>query len=62
MSTIDNLEYIKVYGVKQFIGKEKAKWQCPECGDIICCHNGICFNCGTSKLKSKKKRYRWEDD
>ena len=62
MSMIENLEYIKANGVRQFLGKEKAKWQCPSCGDIICCHNGICFKCGTSKLKNKKTIYRWEDD
>ena len=62
MSMIDNLEYIKTNGIQQFLDKEKAKWQCPDCRDVICCHNGICFNCGTSKLKIKNNIYRWEDD
>ena len=62
MSVIDNLEYIKANGVKQFLGKEKTKWRCPECGDIICCHNGICFNCSVSELKNKNMMYRWEND
>jgi hypothetical protein len=62
MSMIDNLNYIKVNGINQFLDKEKTKWRCPECGDIICCHNGICFNCGTGKLKSKNKLFRWEDE
>ncbi len=62
MSMIDNLKYIKENGVKRFLNNEKAKWRCPECGDIICCHNGICFNCGTGKLKNKNKLFRWEDE
>mgnify|MGYP001571610551 FL=1 len=62
MSMIDNLEYIKEHGIKQFLEKEREKWQCPECGQAFCCHNGICFGCGLSKLKDKKKRYRWADD
>jgi hypothetical protein len=63
MSMIDNLEYIKEHGIKQFLGKEREKWRCPECGQLICCHNGICFKCGVNKLMDKKKkRYRWEDN
>ena len=62
MSMIDNLEYIKEHGINQFLEKEGEKWQCPECGQVICCHNGICFECGLSKLKNKKKSYRWADN
>ncbi len=61
MSMIENLEYIKKNGINEFIEKEKKKWKCPECGGVICCHNGICFDCGLGKLKNKKKLYRWED-
>ena len=61
MSMIENLEYIKKDGISEFIEKEKGKWKCPECGGVICCHNGICFDCGLSKMKNKKKLYRWED-
>ena len=62
MSMIENLEYIKQNGIEKFLEKEEEKWRCPECGGVICCHNGICFNCGLDKLKNKKKLYRWEDD
>jgi hypothetical protein len=34
---------------------------CAECGDVICCHNGTCFNCSIERLKVRKKLYRWED-
>ena len=62
MSMIENLQYIKENGIGQFLDREKERWQCPQCGEIICCHNGICFNCGLDLLKNKKKLYRWEDN
>jgi hypothetical protein len=62
MSMVENLESIKKNGIRQFLEKEEARWKCPECGGVICCHNGICFSCGVSKLRDKKKLYRWEDD
>jgi hypothetical protein len=61
MSMIENLEYINKNSISQFLQKEVKKWECPNCGGIISCHNGICFNCGLDKLIKKKKLYRWED-
>lgn len=61
-SFIDNLKFIKKNGMPEFLKKEEKKWQCPKCGGVICCHNGICFNCSLDKLKEKKKLYRWEDE
>jgi len=62
MSMLENLEHIKKSGIEEFLLREEEKWKCPECGAVVCCHNGICFNCGLNKLKNKKKRYRWEGD
>ncbi len=61
MSMIENLEYIRDNGIEKFLKKEEEKWKCPECGETICCHNGICFSCSLEKVAEKKKRYRWED-
>ena len=61
MSMIENLKYIKKSGVGKLLEKEEEKWRCNECGNIICCHNGICFNCGIEKLEDKKQKYRWEE-
>jgi hypothetical protein len=44
MSMIENLEYIKK------IGNEREKWKCPECGSVVYCHSGLCFNCGIDRL------------
>ncbi|MBA7584154.1 hypothetical protein ES708_26107 [subsurface metagenome] len=61
MSMIENLEFIRENGVEKLLEKEAEKWRCPNCGGVICCHNGVCFSCGLELLKAKKKRYRWED-
>jgi uncharacterized OB-fold protein len=45
----------------EFLEKEAVKWRCPECGGVICCHNGICYTCELEKLKAKKLKYRWEE-
>jgi hypothetical protein len=59
MSIIENLNFIKDQGISKFLEKEAAKWQCPQCGEVICCHNGLCLNCGIDKLRQNKK-YLWE--
>lgn len=62
MSMIDNGNLIKDKGIAALLVSEEKKWKCPECGGVICCHNGICFSCGVEKLKNKQKLYRWSDD
>jgi hypothetical protein len=61
-SLIANLESMRKYGTPKFLEIQKEKWQCPKCGEVLCCHNGICFNCDLDKLQKKKKLYRWEDE
>ncbi len=45
MSMIDNLENIRKSGMRHFIRNEKARWTCPECGEIICVHKPQCLFC-----------------
>jgi len=61
MSMIENLEFIKKKGINQFLEKEEERWKCPNCGGVISCHNGICFDCGLDILKNKRNLYRWDD-
>ena len=61
VSVVDNLTLIKAHGLEMFLKNERKKWQCTDCGGVICCHNGICYSCGLEKLKKKKKVYRWEE-
>lgn len=61
MSMIDNLGYIKEGGIEKFLESQEKLWKCKSCGELVCCHNGICFNCSLDKLRSKKQKYRWDE-
>lgn len=61
MSMLDNLEYIGTSGIGSFLKKDRMRWSCDECGGVISCHNGICFNCGLEKLKKKRVKHRWDE-
>ena len=61
LSMIENLTTIKERGLKAFLKNEEEKWRCPNCGDTVCCHNGLCLNCCTDKLRQNKK-YRWDEE
>ena len=58
LSMIENLEFIRENGIESFLEKQEEKWRCGNCGDVICCHNGLCLSCDLDKLK-KDKKYRW---
>jgi hypothetical protein len=47
MSTIENLDTIKKFGLREFVKNEKIRWACSRCGEIICVHRGYCDSCGT---------------
>ena len=49
MSTIENLENIKKFGLRDFLKNEKTRWACSQCGGTICVHKGYCYTCGKQK-------------
>lgn len=49
MSMIDNLEYIKDYGIRKFVKNEDTRWTCSKCGGRICVHDKFCIECGKVK-------------
>jgi len=49
MSMIENLSYIQVNGIEQFLKKEQERWKCPNCGGIICVHNKTCYSCNQTR-------------
>jgi len=61
MSMIENLNFIKEHGMQNFLEKQKKLWKCLNCGELICCHNGICFKCELEKMRSKKEKFRWHE-
>jgi hypothetical protein len=54
-------QFIKEHGIEAFLIKEEKKWCCPECGGVICCHNGLRLNCDMEKLRQNRK-YRWNEE
>jgi len=62
MSMIDNLQFIREHGMEKFLEEQEKSWKCRSCGQLICCHNGLCFNCDLEKLKNKKQKYRWNEE
>jgi hypothetical protein len=61
MSMIENLNFIKENGIEKFLEDQEETWKCQNCGELISCHNGLCFNCDLKKLKNKKQKYRWNE-
>jgi hypothetical protein len=49
MSMIENLKYIKAKGMNKFLKLQDEKYICQKCGELICVHNDICYNCGFNK-------------
>ena len=56
VSMIENLLYIKKYGMQDFLKSEEEKWKCPECGGVICVGalNISCSSCGLEIRKSNR--------
>jgi hypothetical protein len=49
MSMIENLDNIEKNGIRKFVGNEKMRWSCSECGGTVCVHKGYCYSCGEKK-------------
>jgi len=45
MSMIENLDYIKDYGLNKFLKVEEHKWKCSVCGAGLCVHRDFCLSC-----------------
>ena len=61
MSMIDNLIFIKENGLEKFLEEQEETWKCQTCGELISCHNGLCFNCELEKIRNRKKKYHWDE-
>jgi len=50
MSMIENLLFIKEFGLEKFQQSESIRWKCNTCGGLICVHKGYCQSCEKQKL------------
>jgi hypothetical protein len=57
MSTIENLENIKKFGIREFVKNEKIRWTCSQCGGTICVHQGFCYTCGKKYYSKNDKEF-----
>lgn len=46
MSMLENLEYIRLNGLKRFIEFESERWRCQNCGQPVSVHRTYCLQCG----------------
>jgi catechol 2,3-dioxygenase-like lactoylglutathione lyase family enzyme len=51
MSMIENLKYIRDFGIEKFLKQQQKRYLCEKCGGVICVHNGICYSCEKSKAE-----------
>jgi hypothetical protein len=49
MSMVENLKEIKEKGMEKFLKKQREKYKCSECGDVVSVHNGMCYSCGFTR-------------
>jgi hypothetical protein len=56
---IENLVFIKEHGTESFLEMETEKWKCPECGEVISCHNGVCMRCHPDDLRNRTVISKW---
>ena len=49
MSMIENLGYIRDFGIRKFLKNEHERWTCSQCSGVICVHKGFCNDCGKSR-------------
>ena len=49
MSMVENLKIIKAQGMQEFLRVQAERYTCPKCGDLVCVHDGKCYNCGYTR-------------
>jgi len=56
-SFFDTLKILKNESPSKAIDKLKKNHSCNKCGEILCIHNGLCYNCD-KKILASMKNYR----
>lgn len=45
MSMLENLDYIKIHGIDEFIKQQRKKYTCEACGELRSVHQNDCLHC-----------------
>jgi len=48
MSMIENLQFLKQHGMREFLNRQTKRYTCPICEGIISVHDGRCYGSCTS--------------
>ncbi|MCX6642616.1 MAG: hypothetical protein NTV15_04430 [Candidatus Bathyarchaeota archaeon] len=61
MSVVENQKIIREKGMDAFLNCQAEKYKCPNCGDVVSVHDGICYACGfhAEKPKDSNAKLRW---
>ncbi len=49
MSMVANLKEIKANGMDAFLARQREKYKCPTCDDVVSVHDGVCYQCKANK-------------
>ena len=49
MSMVENQNLLKDKGIDEFLKIQEQRYRCPSCGDVVCVHDGKCYNCNYQK-------------
>ena len=52
VSLVGNLREMEAKGVEAFLRSQEEKFKCTTCGDVVSVHDGKCYACLASKLKT----------
>jgi rubrerythrin len=52
MSMVENLQELKAKGMDEFLKSQAEKYRCPNCGGVVCIHDGRCYSCGQMRQKT----------
>lgn len=50
VSIIQNLKDIEEIGMESYIKREKEKWTCKNCGELLSVHKDSCVHCGSKNI------------
>lgn len=53
MSMVENLTELKTNNMDAFLRSQTERYRCPNCGGVVCVHDGKCYSCDYKKEKTE---------